>query len=729
MSKSCCGCKRLDNNPCSVHSVENSGDGIPIVESPQIGNNAIIKGLTSNDASIIITDNGSSIDLAGGAALTSNIYNSDGTQTDPLRIDDLNNGAIQFKPGTGSFQISNQLGVPTGLNECAIILDNSNLSSSGFPGVALNKNLSISGLTDIFFLLGNVRGSGDECFFGNANNDVGKYYFGYCNETLGEIGLQATDIGGGSNINFKMNTITNNMILDANTINLQQTLPNDDTQQQLMVRNNVTGNIQYRHVNTIDNSDLENIGGFVEVLSNPGVAQTPYNFRTFQSSNGDLTITQNLDNIDIIAGSNPFITDIESVGGFSSLVQLDGVSSLHNFRTVQSSDNSITITQNADDVDFIVNSAISSATDIQNIGTGVELIDPIGIASLHNCRSLLSSDSTILFTQNANDIDLTTNSTISAYHDISNSGGFNEIIFVNGLQQVHSARTLQSSNSSLTITQNATNLDLIHNNSVTAATTINNIGGFNTLVTAATAGLNTSHNIKSVQSSDSSITITNNVNDLDIKTNLTGPFSTTINNDVTYVGIVEVTGNATTHTLKSLQSSDASITITDNGTNIDLKGTSLTFSEGFSLYLDAAITNPTVSVNRLPPPYVKTISGGAVDYGFNSGIMDQATGSVFFAISGIYFVSYVFGWENNNASTLTPDNVFINFKRVGGDNAIILSTQQSVVTNDQVFLSFSSVVSLGGGNFEFNYSYDLTGLSSRVILAGQYTNICMKRIA
>lgn len=102
--------------------------------------------------------------------------------------------------------------------------------------------------------------------------------------------------------------------------------------------------------------DIDNIGGFREVYKNytdAGSTRT-FHLRTLQSSDGSITITQNSDNVDF--KSNTLNYAVDNVGGFNEVYKnytdASGTRTFH-LRTLQSSDGSITITQNANDIDFI----------------------------------------------------------------------------------------------------------------------------------------------------------------------------------------------------------------------------------------------------------------------------------------------------------------------------------------------------------------------------------------
>lgn len=91
-----------------------------------------------------------------------------------------------------------------------------------------------------------------------------------------------------------------------------------------------------------------NIGGFSEVYV-VGTGPNPFELRTFQSSDASVSITENVDNIDLSVTPGSII----NVGGFTEVFVV-GTSNPFELRTFQSSDGSVTIIENADDIDLSV---------------------------------------------------------------------------------------------------------------------------------------------------------------------------------------------------------------------------------------------------------------------------------------------------------------------------------------------------------------------------------------
>lgn len=96
---------------------------------------------------------------------------------------------------------------------------------------------------------------------------------------------------------------------------------------------------------------IENVGGAAEwyVI---GTGPNPFQIRTAESSDASITITQGVSTVDFVADFGGNVSVI-NVGGFSEWFRIGTVNPFE-FRTFQSSDGSATITQNANDIDITV---------------------------------------------------------------------------------------------------------------------------------------------------------------------------------------------------------------------------------------------------------------------------------------------------------------------------------------------------------------------------------------
>ena len=111
-----------------------------------------------------------------------------------------------------------------------------------------------------------------------------------------------------------------------------------------------------------------NIGGFAEWYVN-ATGPNPFEIRTAQSSDGSVGIVQNADNNDFTVdfGAN---VSLQNIGGFAELYVNATGPNPFDLRTFQSSDGSVGIVQNADNLDFTVG---APAVSMQNVGTGLDV--------------------------------------------------------------------------------------------------------------------------------------------------------------------------------------------------------------------------------------------------------------------------------------------------------------------------------------------------------------------
>ena len=98
------------------------------------------------------------------------------------------------------------------------------------------------------------------------------------------------------------------------------------------------------------NVSLANVGGGAEVWIDP--SENPFKLRTNVSSDGSVAITQFVETLDFVVdfGGN---VSIINVGGFAEWFKV-GTENPFELKTAQSSDGSVTITVNADDIDLTV---------------------------------------------------------------------------------------------------------------------------------------------------------------------------------------------------------------------------------------------------------------------------------------------------------------------------------------------------------------------------------------
>lgn len=130
-----------------------------------------------------------------------------------------------------------------------------------------------------------------------------------------------------------------------------------------------------------------NIGGAAEWYVGT-TGPNPFEFRTAESSDGSIAISTGVSTVDFIVDFAGNVSNL-NVGGFAEWFRA-GTSNPFEFRTAQSSDASVTITQNANDIDFVVASSAgwkvfqvdSTATILTNSSSFVTFVTLAGDAKV-----------------------------------------------------------------------------------------------------------------------------------------------------------------------------------------------------------------------------------------------------------------------------------------------------------------------------------------------------------
>lgn len=142
---------------------------------------------------------------------------------------------------------------------------------------------------------------------------------------------------------------------------------------------------------------------------------------------------------------------------------------------------------------------------MENVGGGAEFYVNTSGPNPFQIRTLTSTGSTISITQNAQTIDIDSNVSLS------NEGTGADVYDAAGSTATSKLfRRIKSSNATITITQNATDIDIAN------AVALANEGGFAEFYDTATSTA-TTKNIRTLKSSDASITVTQNATNIDIK--------------------------------------------------------------------------------------------------------------------------------------------------------------------------------------------------------------------
>jgi hypothetical protein len=133
--------------------------------------------------------------------------------------------------------------------------------------------------------------------------------------------------------------------------------------------------------------------------------------RTLISSNNSISIFQNTDTIDFVLPPGVIFPGLVNIGSGKQIYKgLDGQGRAE-IRTLTSSNNSVIITENANTIDFTVEPVTPTPTTILNIGTGSQLYAGTNGAGAHQIRTITSVDNSATITQTANTVDVSVNPT------------------------------------------------------------------------------------------------------------------------------------------------------------------------------------------------------------------------------------------------------------------------------------------------------------------------------
>jgi hypothetical protein len=246
-----------------------------------------------------------------------------------------------------------------------------------------------------------------------------------------------------------------------------------------------------------------------------------------------------------------------------------------NLRTLVSSDSSITISQIGNEINLTLSPLPPPSITLQNQGLfGAAVYNDTSVPPVYNFRRLYSSNGSLTVLQEAEQINLQV--TASSTSAISNEGGGAEI-YIDGTASPFELRTLTSPTATVTITEVGDEIQL----EVAGATpaTYANLGSGEPVWDGAVSpvGLNT------LSSSDSSVLIDPIPGGgIDLRAVLAGPG--TIDN-VGGGSEIYKTGTSSPFELRTLESSDSSIAIIDTGDTLNLQVTTSPFTPSINANL------------------------------------------------------------------------------------------------------------------------------------------------
>jgi len=144
---------------------------------------------------------------------------------------------------------------------------------------------------------------------------------------------------------------------------------------------------------------LVNVGGGIEIYK-VATGPNPFELRTLTSTDGSVSLTQNVDTIDL--SSNLSNLSVANEGTGSDVYDsTTSTSTLKNFRRIRAGDSTIVVTQNALDI------SVTCAIGVSNEGGSAEVYDTVNSTATNKIlRTLYSSDATVTVTQEATRINL-----------------------------------------------------------------------------------------------------------------------------------------------------------------------------------------------------------------------------------------------------------------------------------------------------------------------------------
>lgn len=224
------------------------GTGAHAFVSGGYGETLDYRGIKSSDNSLTITAGLTDIDLVVPAADT--IYSADGSLASN-RIVNMNNNSLAFHPNTnGAFYVNDNDGLPPNTGKVGLIIDQNNFFGSGSAGVG--NLLTLAGNRTIRNVIGDYSGSGPQIFIGDYNNIAGTIYTDRLEILNGVTTLSANQNGGGGfNNEIVCNRNTNSITMNTPALYLTQVPSTDNTQNNILVRDSVDGEVVLRTASSI----------------------------------------------------------------------------------------------------------------------------------------------------------------------------------------------------------------------------------------------------------------------------------------------------------------------------------------------------------------------------------------------------------------------------------------------------------------------------------------------
>ena len=161
-----------------------------------------------------------------------------------------------------------------------------------------------------------------------------------------------------------LNVTAPNIVFNTSNLNLTSTPVVNNSNNNLLSRNNLTGNFEV--VDTLTSTfktDLQNVGGFNTLVQTPGSATT-HNIKTIRSTTGSIAITSAATNLDLNA--NVMLSNLPSGG--SAVLSNPGSGNSFNFKTL------------------LANTGISISDNVDNVFVGLNPMTPGEIGGIYGSQ-------------------------------------------------------------------------------------------------------------------------------------------------------------------------------------------------------------------------------------------------------------------------------------------------------------------------------------------------------
>lgn len=529
---------------------------------------------------------------------------------------------------------------------------------------------------------------------------------------------------------YKIKTDTSYTI-ESPSIVINPAPPLGVSSDQTLVRNSVTGNIEY----VVDtNTLLNNIDPYISILANPGSSNS-HDFKTIQSSDASINIIDNTTNLDLksvnIYNANGTILNTTRQATLTnSILDIigDNVASqveILNMNNIVLGSNNINIQNppsiNISSTDLLARNSVNGNLEIMPIGsfpssvniynsdgnlTGNRLVD-IGSNSLNflggapgpstfgvsvSNVNIEGSDGAVLFGVNTLDIKSNHNTTIYGADSttIGNVSNFGNVTIHAGLNGNLLIDQLSNNSDSNILYYNSGTNKVTYSTPPASSVNITNIGTGSGIISNPSIGSGP-FNFKGILAG-TGVSLTDLGTDIQINANEP---NSNLNNVGAGVSILIDTGSlpvSNNRTFKTLIAG-SNITLTPSGSDITISSVSSNALIGFVDYrLDSTITNPSAGATGIVlAPLTASLFGNLSPNSF----LDPLIGRINVNPNKTYSYNIQVKFTNPDASNATPDTCDIYISDIPNSqvglkqDVIITDSNKHLVSNSGSFYTGS----------------------------------------